>query len=137
MPKHAGLTLGVASLVGTTVGCLVLWKLMNRRRRQLLTDVDPKDLCTELNVEVQESDRSVRQPLERERSVFSVEKILQAEVKIVSKAEEWETVWPLLQQDLNVYPVLGMDCEWVCFLHYWLSTALVSAGFPMKQSYLV
>ncbi|XP_071971595.1 exonuclease 3'-5' domain-containing protein 2 [Engystomops pustulosus] len=111
MHRHAGLTLGVASLVGTTVGCLVLWKLFNRRR-QLCTSVDQKDLCTALTTEDQSSEHNVRPHLERS-SVFSVEKILQAEVKIVTRAEEWETVWPLLQRDLDEYPVLGMDCEWV------------------------
>ncbi|XP_040268083.1 exonuclease 3'-5' domain-containing protein 2 isoform X1 [Bufo bufo] len=113
MPRHAGLTLGVASLVGTTVGCLILWKLINRRRQQLYTGVDQKNSCTGLTPEVQDLDDSVRQPLERKRSLLSVEKILQAEVRIVSTAEEWETVWLLLQRDLDVYPVLGVDCEWV------------------------
>ncbi|KAM3918638.1 exonuclease 3'-5' domain-containing protein 2 [Leptodactylus fuscus] len=112
MPRHAGLTLGVASLVGTTVGCLVLWKLINRRRQQLYTDSDLKRLSTGLT-EVQNTDHNVRQPLERKRSVSSVEEILQGEIKIVSKVEEWEIVWPLLRRDLDVYPVLGMDCEWV------------------------
>ncbi|XP_075701111.1 exonuclease 3'-5' domain-containing protein 2 isoform X2 [Rhinoderma darwinii] len=113
MPRHAGLTLGVASLVGTTVGCLVLWKLLNRRRKQLCKNFDQKDLCTGSTAQIKDSDHSVGQPSEGEHSVFSVEKILQAEVKIVSKTEEWELVWPLLQRDLDVYPVLGMDCEWV------------------------
>ncbi|XP_066464585.1 exonuclease 3'-5' domain-containing protein 2 [Eleutherodactylus coqui] len=112
MPRHTGFTLGVASLVGTTVGCLILWKLIKRRRQQLYANVDQNVLCNGLTTGVQDSDHDVRQPLEKERSV-SVEKILQAEVKIISKAEEWETVWPILQQDLNMYPVLGMDCEWV------------------------
>ncbi|XP_073495081.1 exonuclease 3'-5' domain-containing protein 2 isoform X2 [Phyllobates terribilis] len=113
MPRHAGITLGVASLVGTTVGCLVLWKLINRRRQQLCTNVDHKDLCTALAAEIHGSDQNVHQSLERERSVYSVERLLQAPVKIVSKAEEWETVWPSLQRDLDEYPVLGVDCEWV------------------------
>ncbi|XP_077119112.1 exonuclease 3'-5' domain-containing protein 2-like isoform X1 [Ranitomeya variabilis] len=113
MPRHAGITLGVASLVGTTVGCLVLWKLINRRRQQLCTNVDHKDLCTALAAEIHGSDQKVHQSLERERSVFSVEKLLQAPIKIVSKAEEWEAVWPSLQRDLDEYPVLGVDCEWV------------------------
>ncbi|XP_063039779.1 exonuclease 3'-5' domain-containing protein 2 isoform X2 [Engraulis encrasicolus] len=32
---------------------------------------------------------------------------------VVSSAEEWDSLWPSLQQDLAVYPVLGLDCEWV------------------------
>ncbi|KAM4013258.1 exonuclease 3'-5' domain-containing protein 2 [Anomaloglossus baeobatrachus] len=114
MPRHAGITLGVASLVGTTVGCLVLWKLINRRRQQLCTNVDHKGLCTALTADILHgSDQNVHQPLEKERSVFSVEKILQAPIKIVSRTEEWEAVWPRLQRDLDDYPVLGVDCEWV------------------------
>ncbi|XP_072283836.1 exonuclease 3'-5' domain-containing protein 2 [Pyxicephalus adspersus] len=111
MPRHTGLTLGVASLVGTTVGCLVLWKLINRRRRQCCVSSHVKD-CTTLNAET--SDHILQKPLEVEvSSSFTVEKILQAEIRIVSKAEEWEAVWPSLKKDLDVFPVLGMDCEWV------------------------
>lgn len=113
MPRHTGLTLGVASLVGTTVACLVLWKLINRRRRQCCVGGDVKDSSAVLSHETSISDH-LQNPSEVEVSSSSaVEKILQAEIKIVSKAEEWKAVWPLLRKDLDVFPVLGMDCEWV------------------------
>ena len=32
---------------------------------------------------------------------------------VVGSEEEWERVWPALQKDLAVFPVLGLDCEWV------------------------
>lgn len=31
----------------------------------------------------------------------------------VSSTEEWEQLWPLFQKDLSVFPVLGLDCEWL------------------------
>ncbi|XP_068109940.1 exonuclease 3'-5' domain-containing protein 2 [Hyperolius riggenbachi] len=112
MTKHTGLTLGVASLVGTTVGCLVLWKLINRKRRQLC-DVDIKGSCPMLRTEIASSDDILQESTDVEVSSCSVEEILQAEVRVVSNIEEWEVVWPLLKRDLDVFPVLGMDCEWV------------------------
>lgn len=117
MPRHTGLTLGVASLVGTTVGCVILWKLINRRRRQCCVSGDVKDSCAILSPETTGSDNDHQKPSEVEVSSSSaVEKILNAEIKIVSMAEEWEAVWPTLKKDLDVFPVLGMDCEWVCLL---------------------
>ncbi|KAM9294441.1 exonuclease 3'-5' domain-containing protein 2 [Gastrophryne carolinensis] len=114
MPRHAGLTLGVASLVGTTVGCLVLWKLVNHRKRQLCVNRDARDSCPALGTESPNLKKTPENSSDVEGSSCStVEKILQAEVKIVSKAEEWDAVWPLLKKDLDVFPVLGMDCEWV------------------------
>ncbi|KAM5129923.1 exonuclease 3'-5' domain-containing protein 2 [Mantella aurantiaca] len=114
MPRHTGLTLGVASLVGTTVGCLVLWKLINRRRRQCCVNGNVKDSCAVRSSDISSLDSKVQEPSEAEDpGSFTVEKILQAEVRIVSKAEEWEAAWPLLKKDIDVFPVLGMDCEWV------------------------
>ncbi|KAM4663839.1 LOW QUALITY PROTEIN: exonuclease 3'-5' domain-containing protein 2 [Discoglossus pictus] len=104
MPKHSALTLSVATLVGTTVGCLVLWKCIKHRKRQL---------CV-----VQSDKGAVRGPggprLEFEYSGISqVEKILSAEPKLISTSNEWDVVCPLLHKELAEYPVLGMDCEWV------------------------
>ncbi|OCT64793.1 exonuclease 3'-5' domain containing 2 isoform X2 [Xenopus laevis] len=116
MPKHAGLTLGVASLVGTTVGFLVLWKFLKNRKRQLCSAVDHRDT---VNATGHESDKqrtltNLKETPKIESDALSViEKLLVADIEIVSKACEWETVWLLLKKDLDVYPVLGMDCEWV------------------------
>ncbi|XP_045561857.1 exonuclease 3'-5' domain-containing protein 2 isoform X1 [Salmo salar] len=32
---------------------------------------------------------------------------------MVNSEEDWEQLWPSLQKELSVYPVLGLDCEWV------------------------
>lgn len=46
-------------------------------------------------------------------SLPSPQSLLGVMPAVVSSAEEWEILWPSLQQDLQVYPVLGLDCEWV------------------------
>ncbi|NP_001083214.2 exonuclease 3'-5' domain containing 2 [Xenopus laevis] len=118
MPKHAGLTLGVASLVGTTVGFLVLWKFLKNRRRRLCSAVDHRDTVV-LDATGHDTNKQCtltklkETPKIESDGISVVEKILVADTEIVSKADEWETVWLLLKKDLDVYPVLGMDCEWV------------------------
>ncbi|XP_075047867.1 exonuclease 3'-5' domain-containing protein 2 [Mixophyes fleayi] len=114
MPRYTGLTLGVASLVGTTVGCLVLWKFMNRRRRQFCTNGNCKESYVGQHTQTWDPNNVLQKPREVELSGFSpVEKILGADIKIVSTIEEWEAAWPLLKKDLDEFPVLGMDCEWL------------------------
>ncbi|XP_053553965.1 exonuclease 3'-5' domain-containing protein 2 [Bombina bombina] len=103
MPKSTALTISVATLVGTTVGCLVLWKCIKRRRKQL---------CAQSKTNASIGTGSPG--LEYENSGISqVENIFTAETKVISGIEEWEIVWPLLKKELSEYPVLGMDCEWV------------------------
>lgn len=41
------------------------------------------------------------------------DRILQGKVVIVSQGAEWEQIEPLLRSDLEDFPVLGIDCEWV------------------------
>ncbi|KAG8449555.1 hypothetical protein GDO86_016269 [Hymenochirus boettgeri] len=117
MPRHAGITLGVASLVGTTVGFLVLWKYLKNRRKQLFAAGDHRDTVTddiESDTNKQLIIKHVKEPLKTESAGISVvEKILVANVETVSNTDEWENVWSLLKKDTDVYPVLGMDCEWV------------------------
>ncbi|KAJ8401119.1 hypothetical protein AAFF_G00387010 [Aldrovandia affinis] len=55
--------------------------------------------------------------VERKRAspplVPPVEQLLAAQTLVVSSEQEWEQLWPSLQEELSVYPVLGLDCEWV------------------------
>lgn len=43
----------------------------------------------------------------------SAEQLLGVKPVMVSSEEEWQQLWPSLQKDLSVFPVLGLDCEWV------------------------
>ncbi|KAM4691044.1 exonuclease 3'-5' domain-containing protein 2 [Rhinophrynus dorsalis] len=114
MPRHTGLTLGVASLVGTTVGCLVLWKLINHRRKQICAADEQRESVDGKDTDSPCTDKDVGEHSKVECTGISVvEKILLADVKVVSGTSDWENIWPLLKRELDVYPVLGMDCEWV------------------------
>lgn len=43
----------------------------------------------------------------------SPEQLLGVKPVMVSSEEEWQQLWPLMQKELSVFPVLGIDCEWV------------------------
>ncbi|KAG7510604.1 exonuclease 3' [Solea senegalensis] len=43
----------------------------------------------------------------------SSEQLLGVKPVMVSSEEEWQQLWPLMQEELSVFPVLGLDCEWV------------------------
>ncbi|XP_061105545.1 exonuclease 3'-5' domain-containing protein 2 isoform X1 [Conger conger] len=52
-------------------------------------------------------------PVTPPQPVPPVEQLLQARPAVVSSEEDWERLWPSLEEELAVYPVLGLDCEWV------------------------
>nr|XP_005305978.1 exonuclease 3'-5' domain-containing protein 2 isoform X4 [Chrysemys picta bellii] len=114
MPRQTAVTVTVATLLGIAVGGLVLWKVSRRRKEKVcgggnqvgalrrsgdeeLTEVEEKELHS-----------CVSSP-----TISWVEQILGAEIVIVSQAEEWDRVEPLLKKELQRWPVLGIDCEWV------------------------
>lgn len=41
------------------------------------------------------------------------EQLLATKPQTVSSENEWLQLWPQLQEELSVFPVLGFDCEWV------------------------
>lgn len=43
----------------------------------------------------------------------SAKQLLEMTPVMVSSEDEWHQLWPSLQKELSVYPVLGLDCEWV------------------------
>ncbi|MEE6491821.1 hypothetical protein FKM82_016394 [Ascaphus truei] len=114
MPSHTVITLSIATLVGTTVGSLVLWKFIKHRRRQQCAAGDQRDTIGRRDNGRLLSGTNAKEPSVLEYADISVvEKILAAEAVIVSGTDEWEIVWPLIQKELAACPVLGMDCEWV------------------------
>lgn len=43
----------------------------------------------------------------------SSEQLLAVKPVTVSSEDEWQQLWPQMRRELSVYPVLGLDCEWV------------------------
>ncbi|XP_072485604.1 exonuclease 3'-5' domain-containing protein 2 isoform X2 [Notamacropus eugenii] len=111
MPKHSIVATTVATLLGTALGGLILWKVFQRWRG--------KTSCTREQQEVAEGQElgpvktdPLLSPLVVP-NVSQVERILGEKVVTVSEREEWEGVESLLRKELEQCPVLGIDCEWV------------------------
>ncbi|KAJ8289638.1 hypothetical protein GJAV_G00003600 [Gymnothorax javanicus] len=85
MSRQNAVTAALATILGATVGGLLLWRAVRtQRRKRLLGDCLP-----------------------------TVEQLMAVQPAVVSTEEEWEGLWPSLKEELSVYPVLGLDCEWV------------------------
>lgn len=111
MPRQTTVTVVVATLLGVAVGGLVFWKVIRRRK-------DTSSLACNQGGYAKEQERKDHSE-EKLPSFISpptlhwLEKILGAEVVIISEANKWNEVEPLLKKELEHCPVLGIDCEWV------------------------
>lgn len=109
------MALTMTTLVGVAVGGFVLWKGIQRRRRNKASlDAGQQWLW-------QQQAPGGRQlpPPEEDQLRPSAprasweERILGAKVVTVSQEAEWDQIEPLLRSELEDFPVLGIDCEWV------------------------
>lgn len=105
--------LTVTTLVGVAVGGFVLWKGIRRRRSK--ASLDPWQQWRQ-----QQAPGRREQPPPAGDQLRSgapgaswKEKILEAKVVTVSQEAEWDHIEPLLRSELEDFPVLGIDCEWV------------------------
>ncbi|XP_049754212.1 exonuclease 3'-5' domain-containing protein 2 isoform X2 [Elephas maximus indicus] len=110
MSRQHSVALTVTTLLGVAVGGFVLWKGIQRRRsktRCVTQEQQKGPDCRELP-----SPEAVRLHSSAPRASWE-ERILQAKVVTVSQEEEWDQTEPLLKSELEDFPVLGFDCEWV------------------------
>uniref|UniRef100_A0A4W5KDP2 Exonuclease 3'-5' domain-containing protein 2 n=1 Tax=Hucho hucho TaxID=62062 RepID=A0A4W5KDP2_9TELE len=100
--RQNALIVAAATLLGATLGGLVLW------RQPTLRTPQKKKRLAQAQIGVSAGPVPVEQlgPAEPE-PVLAVQPVM------VSSEEDWEQLWPSLQKELSVYPVLGLDCEWV------------------------
>ncbi len=112
MSKQSTFTVALATMLGATLGGLFLWRSIRTQKRKAL-----KDPASAEPVQAQlEADVTASQPARQEpqtQKLLRVHSLLEVPPVIVSSPEEWETLWPGFQKELSVYPVLGLDCEWV------------------------
>ncbi|KYO21691.1 exonuclease 3'-5' domain-containing protein 2 isoform X2 [Alligator mississippiensis] len=113
MPRQTAVTITAAALLGIAAGGLILWGVIRRRKERTHCVSKQEGSARE------PGDKELTPVEEKELLPFSypaiswVEKFLEAEVVIVSEPAEWDGVEPLLKKELERWPVLGVDCEWV------------------------
>lgn len=125
MSRQSTLTAAVATLLGATLGGLFLWRsIYAQKRKALKVPKDTRQLPVERLGPLELSSTSVHHPQQELTppslaqtpkcvSVPSIEKLLEVPAVVVSSTDEFEEHWPLFQKELAVFPVLGLDCEWV------------------------
>lgn len=132
--SHRGpLTAVVTAVLGVTLGGLLLWQVYRTKRKKLPSTqkvVDPMEAPGPVDNAPEAAERQSMAPphvpeaeiktVERWSAeppppvlVLSLDELLAVEPVTVSSEEEWQQMWPLVQKELSVFPVLGLDCEWV------------------------
>ncbi|PKK31354.1 exonuclease 3'-5' domain containing 2 [Columba livia] len=114
MPKQTAVTITLATLLGVAVGGLVLWKATQRRKGKSCSSSQREEAAINSGEEklIKTEDKEVL-PFFRSPTFSWVARTLGADIAIVSEQEEWDRVEPLLKKELEQWPVLGIDCEWV------------------------
>ncbi|XP_065822189.1 exonuclease 3'-5' domain-containing protein 2 isoform X2 [Labrus bergylta] len=128
--SHRGpLTAVITTVLGATLGGLLIWRVYRTKRKRLpfiQKVADPVDApcpvektftAVEYKDPVQEKEfKAVECETPQQRHVVKIpssEQLLGVKPVMVSSEEEWQQLWPLMQKELSVFPVLGLDCEWV------------------------
>ncbi|XP_018582846.1 exonuclease 3'-5' domain-containing protein 2 isoform X1 [Scleropages formosus] len=123
MSRQSIFTATVAAVLGATLGGLLFWRsLCVRRKRIAQSQTEPDSAQREKTTAVEHEVDAVPsgQPPPLSPSLMPVvpllpspEKLLEVLPVVVSSEDQWEELWPSLEKELSVYPVLGLDCEWV------------------------
>lgn len=131
MSYRGHLTAVITTVLGATLGGLLIWRVYRTKRKRLpsvqkvANPVEaPSPVGTEPpSVECQNSEQPLLlekecnalegQTTQQPAAIPSSEQLMGVKPVMVSSDEEWQQLWPLIQKDLSVFPVLGLDCEWV------------------------
>ncbi|XP_018521754.1 exonuclease 3'-5' domain-containing protein 2 isoform X1 [Lates calcarifer] len=127
--SHRGpLTAVITTVLGATLGGLLIWRVYRTKRKRLPSIqkvADPVEAPRPVEKEYQYG--QLQNLVEKEFKAVecqttqlpppvqipSSEQLLGVKPVMVSSEEEWQQLWPLMQKELSVLPVLGLDCEWV------------------------
>uniref|UniRef100_A0A8C1NLC3 Exonuclease 3'-5' domain-containing protein 2 n=1 Tax=Cyprinus carpio TaxID=7962 RepID=A0A8C1NLC3_CYPCA len=116
MSKPSTFTAALATMLGATLGGLFLWRsIRTQKRKALKGPASAEPVQAQLEADVTASQPAGREPTAppQTQTLLRVHSLLEVPPVIVSTPGDWETLWPGFQKDLSVYPVLGLDCEWV------------------------
>ncbi|KAM4624717.1 exonuclease 3'-5' domain-containing protein 2 isoform 2-T2 [Polymixia lowei] len=134
MSPQGPLSAVITTVLGATLGGLLIWRVYRTQRKRLpsvqkvadsvepphpveheFTAVEhqhsqPPHLVGENEFKAAECQAA---QLPCPVRIPSPEQLLRVKPVMVNTEEEWDQLWPSLQKELSVYPVLGLDCEWV------------------------
>lgn len=133
MSQRGHLAAVITTVLGATLGGLLIWRVYRTKRKRLpsiqkVADpvVAPHPVETELTAVEYECIQPASLPEKEFKAaecqttqlppvvqIPSSEQLLEVKPVMVSSEEEWQQLWPLMQKELSVFPVLGLDCEWV------------------------
>lgn len=116
MSKPSTFTAALATMLGATLGGLFLWRsIRTQKRKALKGPASAEPVQAQLEADVTASQPAGREPTAppQTQTLLRVHSLLEVPPVIVSTPGDWETLWPGFQKDLSIYPVLGLDCEWV------------------------
>lgn len=131
--SHRGpLTAVITTVLGATLGGLLIWRVYRTKRKRLPSIqkvADPVETLCPAEKEFSAVEYQYTQPPFLEKELKAVEcqttqlpppvqmpfseQLLSVKPVMVCSEEEWQQLWPLMQKELSVYPVMGLDCEWV------------------------
>ncbi|XP_077587726.1 exonuclease 3'-5' domain-containing protein 2 [Stigmatopora nigra] len=109
----------MATLFGATLGGLLAWRAFGAKRKRppsIQRERPLPDDRTLLPEEESASEESENIRAAPPACLLSPEQLLAVAPVMVSSQEEWNRLWPAMQDDLAAVPVLGLDCEWVSVL---------------------
>nr|XP_033499407.1 exonuclease 3'-5' domain-containing protein 2 isoform X1 [Epinephelus lanceolatus] len=132
--SHRGpLTAVITTVLGATLGGLLIWRVYRTKRKRLPSIqkvADPVEAPCPVNKDFTAVECQYTKPPNVQEKEFkavecqttqqpppvqipSYEQLLGVKPVMVSSEEEWQQLWPLMEKELSVFPVLGLDCEWV------------------------
>ncbi|KAL0170679.1 hypothetical protein M9458_035275 [Cirrhinus mrigala] len=116
MSKQSTFTAALATMLGATLGGLFLWRSIRTQKGKALkgpASAEPIQAQLEADITPSQPARQELSTPPQTQKLLRAHSLLEVPPVIVSSQEEWEALWPDFQKDLSVYPVLGLDCEWV------------------------
>ncbi|XP_059809844.1 exonuclease 3'-5' domain-containing protein 2 isoform X1 [Hypanus sabinus] len=115
MSRPQALALTAATLLGTAVGCLYLWRTLRKPKLKRALTSQNGEVVNRQSSSPNGSEEACYQTSTDHPSNPSplVHKILGAGAFVVESEVDWDQVWPLVRAELDHYPVIGIDCEWV------------------------
>lgn len=120
------MTAVLTAVLGVTFGGVLVWRFYQTKRKRLPSFqklADPVDApCLGESAEprpqpppLEEAFKAAecRTQLPPAVQIPSCERLLAVRPLTVSSQDQWQQLWPRMQEELRLLPVLGLDCEWV------------------------